>query len=81
MSEINTDPNSYYTTVPSTLVTYAEKQLTDYVNISNVNVNNLDLPCNIGKKQLILMKVVMTSQQEMFLTMFGYIFTYVLSRT
>ena len=43
MSEINTDPNSYYTTVPSTLVTYAEKQLTDYVTTPNVNVNNFRL--------------------------------------
>lgn len=43
MSEINTDPNSYYTTVPSTLVTYAEKQLTDYVTTPNVNINNFRL--------------------------------------
>lgn len=43
MSEINTDPNSYYTTVPSTLVTYAQKQLTDYVTTPNVNINNFRL--------------------------------------
>lgn len=40
MEELNTDPNSYYTTVPSTLVTYAEKQLADYVTTPNVNTNN-----------------------------------------
>lgn len=43
MSEINTDPNSYYTTVPSSLVTYAQKQLTDYVTTPDVNVNNIRL--------------------------------------
>lgn len=43
MEELNKDPNSYYSTVPSTLVTYAEKQLTDYMNTPNVNVNNLRL--------------------------------------
>ncbi len=43
MSEVNEDPNSFYTTVPSTLVTYAEKQLTDYVTTPNVNTNNFRL--------------------------------------
>ena len=43
LTATNTDPNSYYTTVPSTLVTYAEKQLTDYMNTPSVNVNNLRL--------------------------------------
>ena len=42
-TEINKDPNSFYTTVPSTLVTYAQKQLTDYVSTPNVNTNNLRL--------------------------------------
>lgn len=43
LTEMNTDPNSYYTTVPITLVTYAEKQLTDYMTTPNVNTNNLRL--------------------------------------
>ncbi len=43
MSEINTDPNSYYTTVPSSVLTYAQKQLSDYVSTPNVNTNNLRL--------------------------------------
>lgn len=43
MEEINTDPNSFYTTVPSSLVTYAQKQLSDYVTTPDVNVNNLRL--------------------------------------
>ena len=43
MSELNTDPNSYYTTVPSAVLTYAQKQLADYVSTPNVNVNNLRL--------------------------------------
>lgn len=43
LTELNTDPNSYYTTVPSSLVTYAEKQLSDYINTPNVNTNNLRL--------------------------------------
>ncbi len=43
LSELNEDPNSYYTTVPSTLVTYAQKNLADYVNTPNVNINNLRL--------------------------------------
>lgn len=42
-TSINDDANSYYTTVPSTLVTYAEKQLTDYVTTPNVNTNNFRL--------------------------------------
>lgn len=43
LTEINQDPNSYYTTVPSTLLTYAEKNLTDYITTPNVNTNNLRL--------------------------------------
>lgn len=43
MSELNTDPNSFYTTVPSSLVTYAQKQLTDYVTTPDVNINNIRL--------------------------------------
>lgn len=43
MSELNTDPNSYYTTVPASVLTYAQKQLADYVSTPNVNVNNLRL--------------------------------------
>lgn len=43
MSEINTDPNSYYTATPATLLTYAEKQLADYVTTPNVNINNFRL--------------------------------------
>ena len=43
MSEINTDPNSYYTTVPASVLTYAQKQLADFVSTPNVNVNNLRL--------------------------------------
>lgn len=43
MSELNTDPNSYYTTVPSAVLTYAQKQLADFVSTPNVNVNNLRL--------------------------------------
>ena len=31
LTSIDTDPNSYYTTVPSTTVTYAQKQLSDYL--------------------------------------------------
>ena len=38
--ELNNDPNSYYTTVPSTTLTYAEKQLADYVTTPSVNTNN-----------------------------------------
>lgn len=43
MTELNTDPNSFYTTTPSSLVTYAQKQLTDYVTTPDVNVNNIRL--------------------------------------
>lgn len=43
MTDTNTDPNSFYTTVPSTLVTYAEKQLTDYITTPSVNINNFRL--------------------------------------
>lgn len=43
MSEVNTDPNSYYESSPPVLITYAQKQLGDYVSTPNVNVNNLRL--------------------------------------
>lgn len=43
LTALNTDPNSYYTTVPSSLITYAEKQLSDYVNTPSVNINNFRL--------------------------------------
>ena len=43
LTALNSDPNSYYTTVPSTLVTYAQKQLSDYVNTPSVNINNFRL--------------------------------------
>lgn len=43
MSEINTDPNSYYSTVPSSVLTYAQKNLADYISTPNVNVNNFRL--------------------------------------
>lgn len=41
--DINTDPNSAYTTIPSTLVTYAQKELSDYINTCSVNENNFRL--------------------------------------
>lgn len=41
--DINTDPNSAYTTVPGSLVNYAQKELSDYVNTPNVNENNFRL--------------------------------------
>ena len=40
---INDDPNSAYTTVPETLVSYAQKELSDYMNTPNVNTNNFRL--------------------------------------
>lgn len=43
MAEVNTDPNTYYTTTPAALLTYAQKQLGDYVTTPNVNVNNFRL--------------------------------------
>lgn len=41
--DINTDPNSAYTTVPGSLINYAEKELSDYVNTPSVNENNFRL--------------------------------------
>jgi hypothetical protein len=41
--DINNDSNSAYTTVPGTLVAYAQKELSDYVNTPNVNENNFRL--------------------------------------
>ena len=43
INNMNTDPNSSYTTVPSTVVSYAQKGLSDYVNTPNVNENNFRL--------------------------------------
>ncbi len=41
--DINLDPNSAYTTTPETLVSYAEKNLSDYMNTPSVNTNNFRL--------------------------------------
>jgi hypothetical protein len=41
--DINTDPHSAYTTVPGSLVTYTQKELSDYVNTPSVNENNFRL--------------------------------------
>jgi len=41
--DINTDSNSAYTTVPGSLVNYAQKELSDYVNTPSVNENNFRL--------------------------------------
>lgn len=43
LEEINTDPNSFYTATPGSVLTYAQKQLADYVSTPDVNVNNLRL--------------------------------------
>ncbi|MFZ4106537.1 SusD/RagB family nutrient-binding outer membrane lipoprotein [Flavobacterium sp.] len=40
---MNTDPNSSYSTVPSTLLSYAQKELSDFVNTPSVNENNFRL--------------------------------------
>lgn len=41
--DINTDPNSAYSAVPGSLINYAQKELSDYVNTPNVNENNFRL--------------------------------------
>ncbi|MBF4517690.1 SusD/RagB family nutrient-binding outer membrane lipoprotein [Flavobacterium sp. ANB] len=41
--DVNTDPNSAYTTVPGSLINYAEKELSDYLNTPSVNENNFRL--------------------------------------
>jgi len=41
--DINNDPNAAYTTIPSTLLTYSQKELSDYVNTCSVNENNFRL--------------------------------------
>lgn len=41
--DINTDPNSAYGTVPGSLINYAQKELSDYVNTPSVNTNNFRL--------------------------------------
>ena len=40
---INTDPNVAYTTTAETVVSYAQKALSDYVNTPSVNENNFRL--------------------------------------
>ncbi|MET3036597.1 SusD/RagB family nutrient-binding outer membrane lipoprotein [Chryseobacterium sp. NRRL B-14859] len=41
--DINTDPNVAYTMAPEPLITYAEKELSDYMNTPSVNENNFRL--------------------------------------
>lgn len=41
--DINTDPNSAYTVVPGSLINYAQKELSDYLNTPSVNENNFRL--------------------------------------
>lgn len=41
--DTNTDPNSAYTTKPEALLSYSQKQLSDYLNTPSVNENNFRL--------------------------------------
>lgn len=41
--DINTDTNSAYNAVPGSLLNFAEKELSDYVNTPSVNINNFRL--------------------------------------
>ncbi|MFY1046899.1 SusD/RagB family nutrient-binding outer membrane lipoprotein [Chryseobacterium sp. GP-SGM7] len=41
--DINDDSNVAYTTLPTTLLTYSQKELSDYVNTCSVNENNFRL--------------------------------------
>lgn len=41
--DVNSDPNAAYTTLPTTLLTYSQKELSDYVNTCSVNENNFRL--------------------------------------
>ncbi|MDR2237787.1 MAG: SusD/RagB family nutrient-binding outer membrane lipoprotein [Chryseobacterium sp.] len=41
--ELNTDPNSAYTTKPEALLSYSQKELSDYLNTPSVNENNFRL--------------------------------------
>lgn len=41
--DINADPNSAYTTAAESLLSYAQKELSDYHNTPSVNVNNFRL--------------------------------------
>ena len=41
--DVNQDPNTAYTTIASTLIPYAQKELSDYVTTPNVNENNTRL--------------------------------------
>jgi hypothetical protein len=43
ITDINTDTNSAYTTEAYTLVSYAQKELSDYMNTPSVNENNFRL--------------------------------------
>lgn len=42
-AELNMDPNSFYSTKPSALLTNAEKGIGDYLSTPNVNINNFRL--------------------------------------
>ncbi|CAM3573429.1 SusD/RagB family nutrient-binding outer membrane lipoprotein [Elizabethkingia occulta] len=42
-SDMNTDPNSFYSAKPETLVTFSQKALGDYLNTPGVNTNNFRL--------------------------------------
>ncbi|WP_261512272.1 SusD/RagB family nutrient-binding outer membrane lipoprotein [Chryseobacterium paludis] len=41
--DVNMDPHATYNTIPETLITYAEKELSDYMTTPNVNENNFRL--------------------------------------
>ncbi|ASK29314.1 SusD/RagB family nutrient-binding outer membrane lipoprotein [Chryseobacterium sp. T16E-39] len=41
--DVNNDPHATYTTIPETLITYSEKELSDYMTTPNVNENNFRL--------------------------------------
>lgn len=41
--DANLDPNATYNAIPESLVTYAEKELSDYMNTPSVNENNFRL--------------------------------------
>ncbi|WP_418123869.1 SusD/RagB family nutrient-binding outer membrane lipoprotein [Chryseobacterium sp. PTM-20240506] len=41
--DVNNDPHVTYNTIPETLITYAEKELSDYMNTPSVNENNFRL--------------------------------------
>ena len=41
--DVNLDQHATYEAIPESLVTYAEKELSDYMNTPNVNENNFRL--------------------------------------